>query len=37
MQDEYDFTEAERGKFYRDEAVFKLPADRDDDVGEEPN
>jgi hypothetical protein len=25
MKDQYDFSKGERGKFYRPEAVFKLP------------
>ena len=32
MKDEYDFTDGERGKFYRPAAKFNLPVYLDDDV-----
>lgn len=32
MQKEYDFSKGERGKFYRDSAVFTLPVYLDPDV-----
>ena len=32
MKDEYDFSEGERGKFYRPGAKFKLPVYLDDDI-----
>lgn len=34
MKDEYDFSKAERGKFYRPDAHLKLPIYLDDDVEE---
>jgi hypothetical protein len=37
MQDEYDFSEAERGKFHRADAVFESHVDPDDEVGKEPS
>jgi hypothetical protein len=32
MQDEYDFSNAERGKFYRKDAILELPIYLDADV-----
>ena len=32
MKDEYDFSKAERGKFYRPDATLNLPVYLDDDV-----
>jgi hypothetical protein len=32
MKDEYDFSNAERGKFYRPDAQFILPIQLDPDV-----
>lgn len=32
MKDEYDFSEGERGKFYRPEAKLNLPVYLDDDI-----
>ena len=32
MKAEYDFTNAERGKFFRPDAVLKLPVFLDEDV-----
>jgi len=32
MQDEYDFTGAERGKFYREDARLNTPVYLDDEV-----
>ena len=32
MRDEYDFTDGERGKFYRPGAKYNLPVYLDDDV-----
>jgi hypothetical protein len=32
MRDEYDFSKAERGKFYRPDAVFSFPVYLDPDV-----
>ena len=32
MKDEYDFSGAERGKFYRPDATLNLPVYLDDDV-----
>lgn len=32
MKDEYDFTNGQRGKFYRPEATFNLPVYLDNDV-----
>lgn len=32
MKDEYDFSKAERGKFYRPEAEFDVPVYLDNDV-----
>lgn len=32
MKDEYDFSNAERGKFFRENAVFDLPIYLDADV-----
>jgi len=34
MQDEYDFSNAERGKFYRSETALQLPIYLDPDVRE---
>jgi len=34
MKDEYDFSKAERGKFYRADATLNLPVYIDDDVRE---
>jgi hypothetical protein len=32
MRKEYDFSKAERGKFYRPDATLNLPVYRDDEV-----
>lgn len=32
MKDEYDFSNAERGKFYKPDATLNLPVYLDDDV-----
>jgi len=32
MKDHYDFSKGERGKFYRPEAVFRLPVYLDEQV-----
>lgn len=32
MKDQYDFSKGERGKFYRPEAVFRLPVYLDEKV-----
>ncbi|MDP2823809.1 MAG: hypothetical protein Q8O52_14180 [Sulfuritalea sp.] len=32
MKDRYDFSKGERGKFYRPEAVFRLPVYLDEQV-----
>ena len=32
MKEEYDFSKAERGKFYRPDAVFEFPVYLDSDV-----
>ena len=34
MKDEYDFSKAARGKFYRPDARLKLPVYLDDDLAE---
>lgn len=34
MKDEYDFSNAERGKFYRKDAVFNLPVYLDPKIRE---
>ena len=34
MKEEYDFSKAERGKFYHPDAVFHLPVYLDPDVGD---
>lgn len=34
MKEEYDFTRAERGKFYRSDAVFSFPVYLEADVDE---
>jgi hypothetical protein len=34
MQNEYDFSKAERGKFYREDVVLQLPIYLDPEVGE---
>ena len=34
MKQRYDFSKGERGKFYRPNAVFKLPVYLDEDVEE---
>ena len=34
MQDEYDFTGAERGKFYREDTRLNIPVYLDDEVRE---
>ncbi|MGH9800119.1 MAG: hypothetical protein ACRD82_07125 [Blastocatellia bacterium] len=34
MKAEYDFSKAERGKFYRPDAVFSFPIYLDPDVGD---
>lgn len=34
MKDEYDFSKAERGKFYRPNAHLRLPVYLDDDIVE---
>lgn len=32
MKDRYDFSKGVRGKFYRPDAVFRLPVDQDEKV-----
>ncbi len=34
MKAEYDFSKAERGKFYRPDAIFSFPIYLEDEVGE---
>lgn len=32
MREEYDFSKAEKGKFYREKALFKIPLYLEEDV-----